>query len=273
MDISLAGWSLHRRFQNPQTPLRLLDYPALARREFDIDKVELNSPFFEYADPDRAETSDFRAGYLKELKRSSDDAGVRIVGIAVDSHGDLSSLNAAERRAALNNHRKWFDACAALGCAAFRANSGGTKAAQITTEHTRACSESFAQLADWAQAYAIDVLMENHWGVSADPDRMIAIVEAVNHERFGILADFRNFPPEVDLYSALARIAPHARFVHAKFLSFDDRGEDPHFDTARVMAAFKSAGYRGLFGIEFEGQGDDHEGVIQSRRLLERHAY
>ena len=44
MEISLAGWSINRRFRNQEEPLSLLDYPQLARDEFGINAIELNSP-------------------------------------------------------------------------------------------------------------------------------------------------------------------------------------------------------------------------------------
>ncbi|HOW69904.1 MAG TPA: sugar phosphate isomerase/epimerase family protein [Phycisphaerae bacterium] len=273
MDLSLAGWSLHRRFQNRERPLSLLDFPATAREEFKIDRVELNSPFFEYANRDAAVAGPFRRGYIRELRRRADQAGAKIVAIAVDGHGDLSDLDARQRAQALDRHRKWFDACHELGCPAFRANSGGPRTGEIGANHVGCCTESFAKLAEWAGEAGLTVLMENHWGLSADPDRLVAVIRNVASDSLGALADFRNFPPTLDLYTALAKIAPWTRYVHAKFLSFDGRGEDPDFDTARVMGIFRDAGYRGLFGIEFEGAGDDHDGVLRSRDLLERHAY
>jgi len=130
MQISLAGWSLHRRFQNKEQPLSLLDYFAVAREEFGIDKVELNSPFFAYADADNSAASPIKAKYLGELRRRAEDAGVRIVGIAVDGHGDLSDLDEPARRKAVGQHRKWYDACQELACPAFRANSGDPQRAR-----------------------------------------------------------------------------------------------------------------------------------------------
>jgi sugar phosphate isomerase/epimerase len=271
MRIALAGWSLHRRFGRPDNPLRLLDYPAGAREEFGIDKIELNSVFFEYEDPADL-TSPFREGFLADLRQRAQDAGVQFVNITVDRIGDLAALDDALRRQAVERHRRWFDVCIELGCPAFRANSGG-KDPVITDEHQARCTESFRRLADWAEESGITVLMENHGGLSGDPDRMIQIHKEVNSRSFGLLADFRNFPPPVDPHEALAKLAPHASFVHAKFLSFNAAGEDPDFDTARVMRSFRDAGYEGLFGIEFEGEIDDHEGVIKSRALLERYAY
>ena len=193
--------------------------------------------------------------------------------VAVDGHGDLCELDEAARLQAVEHHRKWFDVCHELACPAFRANSGGFGVQNFTNDHLSQCIRSFAQLAEWAADAGITILMENHGGLSADADRMVRVLEGVGSDAFRALADFRNFPPPADPYDSLARIAPHAAYVHAKFLNFDDCGEDPDFDTARVMDVFRQAGYRGTFGIEFEGAGDDHEGVIKSRLLLERYAY
>jgi len=272
MLIALAGWSLHRRYQRADRPLKLLDYPGVAREEFGIDRIELNSVFFEYEDPSDLARSPFRRGYLAELRRRAEDAGVRFVNITVDRIGDLASLDDSVRRQVVESHRRWFEACMELGCPAFRANSGG-KDPVITADHEVCCTGSFRRLADWAEESGVSLLMENHGGLSGDPDRMVRIWKGVHSRSFGLLADFRNFAPSVDPYEALAKIAPHAAFAHAKFMSFDATGEDPAFDTARVMKSFRVAGYRGMFGIEYEGSGDDHEGVVKSRALLERYAY
>ena len=196
---------------------------------------------------------------------------VKIVGIAVDGHGNLGSVDPAERKQAVENHRKWFGICQALGCPAFRANSGG-KGNQSTPEEIKASTESFAQLAKWAEAAGINVLMENHWGISVNPDTMVQIITAVNSKNFGALADFGNFPDEYRL-EGLRKIAPYTKFVHAKFLEFDADGEDRRINGKACMEIFKKVNYRGLFGIEFEGKSDDHEGVIKSKALIQKHSY
>lgn len=270
LQISLAGWSIHRRFLDKKSPLSLLDYPQVVKEEFDIDKAELNSPFFEYENPDDPATSNVKAGYLDDLRKRAEDVGVELVGVAVDDHGDLSSLNEWQRQKAVWNHRKWFDICRELGCSAFRANSGGWDD-HLTETHVEQCVKSFRKLAHWAEETGVKVMMENHWGLSANPEWMLHVIEQVNSEWFGALPDFGNFPPEVDKYKAFEMLAPHATFVHAKYTAFNKRGEDPKVDTPRLLKIFRHAGYDGLYGIEFEGQGDDHEGVIKSKALLEKH--
>ena len=137
-----------------------------------------------------------RVEKLDELAKRAEDAGVELVGITVDDHGDLSNLNEWERQKAVWNHRKWFDICRELGCSAFRANSGGWDD-HLTESHVEQCIKSFRRLAEWGEETGVKVMMENHWGLSANPEWMVRVIEAVNSEWFGALPDFGNFPPEV----------------------------------------------------------------------------
>lgn len=272
MQISLAGWSLNRRFRRQAEPLKLTDFPRVAVEEFGIDMVELNSPFFVYEEPASPATSGISAAYLGELKSAAEGAGCTILGIAVDGHGDLAATDPAERRQAVENHKKWFEVCSVLGARCFRANSGGRDRPD-DPEALRACTESFAELAELGREHNIVVLMENHWGISQSPENMVHVIEQVGSPFCRLLADFLNWPEQTDKYAALARIAPYSYATHAKFLSFNQQGESNEIDAGRVMQIFRQAGYANPFGIEFEGPGDDHDGVLKSKALLQRHAY
>src|SRR5690554_6728055 len=91
MKISLAGWSLVRRFRRAKDPLALLDFPRTAKEEFGIDAVELNNVFFASTDEE----------YLDRLVASADRHGVRMVGMAVDETEDLAALDDQARRRAV----------------------------------------------------------------------------------------------------------------------------------------------------------------------------
>ncbi|UCG33763.1 MAG: TIM barrel protein [Phycisphaerales bacterium] len=268
--IALAGWSLHRRFRRSVSPLTLLDFPQIAREEFGIAQIELNSPFFSYEASHDPAASPVAAGWLDGLRSAAEQAQVRIVGVAVDHHGDLASADEQTRRTAVAQHAKWIQVCEHLGSSYFRANSGAKGVGPVTDEHEAACATSFAELAERAAQYNVSVLMENHWGLSADPERMVRVLRSVDNDYCGALADFRNWPETVDPHQALSMIAPFARVVHAKFLTFNEHGNDPDFDTPRALDILQRVGFAGPYAIEFEGQLDDHEGVVRSERLLRR---
>src|SRR6187397_1880407 len=65
--ISLAEWSFHRALKAGK--MTNLDFPKVAKKEFDIDCVEYVNVFF----MDKANES----SYLKQLKQRCDDLGVK----------------------------------------------------------------------------------------------------------------------------------------------------------------------------------------------------
>src|SRR6185436_7696017 len=115
MKISLAGWSLNRRFRAQQNALTLLDFPRVARQEFDLHAIELNSPFFASRDK----------RYLTELDEAALGEGVDLLNIAVDGEGDLCDSDRAARERAIENNAVWLPVAAHLGCYAIRVNTGG----------------------------------------------------------------------------------------------------------------------------------------------------
>ncbi len=270
MEISLAGWSIHRRFFDGQ--VTLVDYPRVAAEEFGIRMIELNSPFFQYEDQDHPATSAVKASNVAEIKKVADDCGVRCLSIAVDGHGNLAALDESERKAAVDGHRKWFDICGELGCTSFRANSGGHGPEGTEDEQIKRCTQSFAELAELGAANNLVVTMENHGGISYDPDVIVRIMNEVDSPHCRVLADFLNWPPEDDKLENLRKVAPLAFATHAKFLSFDASGESPEIDAGQAVQILRDAGYSNPFGIEYEGETDDHEGVLKSKALLERYA-
>jgi hypothetical protein len=114
--------------------------------------------------------------------------------------------------------------------------------------------------------------MENHGGISADADTIVWIMTELRKthppEAFGTLPDFGNFPDDVDRYESLRKIMPFAKAVHAKVRDIDENLDHPKFDHARCIQIARAAGYDGYLGIEFEGPGDEVEGVRRAARKL-----
>ncbi len=258
MKLSLAGWSLHHQFMRKNRPLRLLDFPKVARRRFGIDALELNHPFFE----------DTSAAYLRELKKRARGEGVRFLNIAVDEPYDLCADGWQGRRA-VNAYGWWIPVAAELGCSAIRANSGGGDIKKFTPHHLRACAENFAELARRARPHGIRIVMENHWGLSSDPERMLKVRRLAGGV-FDFLPDFGNWPEGADKYAALQKVMPFAHAVHAKIKDIGADGSHPAFDLGRCVQIAKAAGYDGCLGIEYEGKGDEDTGVRRAVRELKK---
>ncbi|WP_422925336.1 sugar phosphate isomerase/epimerase family protein [Singulisphaera sp. PoT] len=259
--ISLAQWSLHNALFKKE--IDNLDFPKIAREKFEIDGVEFVNQFFKTKAHDSA--------YLKDLKTRAKDHGVTCVLIMIDGEGDLSSPSKAERDKAVENHKAWVDAAAALGCHSIRVNTGG----HYSPTDVGAVAEACSALTEYGDKNQINIICENHGGPSSDPDALLALMKAVNKPRFGTLPDFGNFPKDrrgkytIDIYDAIARMMPYAKGVSAKSYDFRE-GQEIALDYARIMKIVTDSGYNGFVGIEYEGSRlKEHEGIVATKKLLD----
>lgn len=260
--ISLAEWSLHRaasagEFDN-------LDFARTAREEFGIDAIEyVNGFFFEKA-------CDFT--YLRELKQRADDQGVRSLLIMIDREGQLANVDEKERRKSIEGHFKWIAAAKFLGCHSIRVNAGGGGTPE--EQMTRA-ADSLHRLAVMGDDYGIDVIVENHGGLSSNGAWLAETIRRADHPRAGTLPDFGNFRIRgdewYDRYQGVTELMPYAKAVSAKSHEFDDAGNETKTDYLRMMKIVLDAGYHGHVGIEWEGGGiSEPEGILKTKALLER---
>ncbi len=254
-DISLAAWSMHRMFFAKEIDqLGMVDFA----HELGIGALELVNTFFPSP----------QYGYLKQLRQRADDAGVRILLIMCDAEGSMAGPERDKRILAAKNHHKWIDVAAVLGCHAIRCNTGAQEGDADALDR---CAESFAALVEYADTAGIDVLIENHWGLSSDPSWLVPLIERVNHPRLGTLPDFGNFPENIDRYDAARRMMPYAKAVSAKCYDFDAAGNETKIDFGRMMRIVSDAGYGGYVGIEYEGERlPEREGILACKALLER---
>ncbi len=254
--ISVAAWSWHRLFFDGK--ITQLDQPRLAK-EAGATGLELVNTFFP--------SPQYR--YLQDLMKAADNEGIEILLIMCDGEGDMSSPNFKERRQAVINHRKWLDIAAVLGCHSIRVNSGQKNVSP--EEDMKAAGDSMWELCEYARQYGINVLIENHWQRTEDPQWLADLMELVGADNFGTLPDFGNFPKEVNKYKAIETLMPYAKAVSAKCYDFGPDGNETTIDYERMMKIVFDAGYHGYVGVEYEGSRlSEKEGTEASAKLLKR---
>ncbi len=254
--ISLAAWSLHKAFFAKEIDqLGMVDTCG----ELGIGGFELVNTFF--PSPQYA--------YLRHLRKRAEDQGVSLLLIMCDLEGDLAHVEREKRLGAARSHRKWVDIAAVLGCHAIRVNIRGDESDPAAMRDRAA--EGLRPLLEYADGAGVDVVIENHGGLSSDAAWLVSLIELVNDPRLGTLPDFGNFPPEADKYNSVATLMPRAKAVSAKCYDFGPDGEETRIDFARMLSIVKDAGYRGYVGIEYEGERlPEREGIVAAKALLER---
>ncbi|MFY7953917.1 MAG: sugar phosphate isomerase/epimerase family protein [Armatimonadaceae bacterium] len=260
--ISLAQWSLHKAFFGKQ--LDPLDFAKVARTEYGVDGLEYVNQFFK----DKATDKNF----LAELKKRASDHGLKNVLIMIDGEGQLGHPEESKRIEAVNNHHKWVDAAKYLGCHSIRVNAYSTG---TWDEQRDRAADGLARLTEYGNKQRINIIVENHGGLSSNGKWLSEVMRKVGQKRCGTLPDFGNFRvapnEEYDRYQGVAEMMPFAKGVSAKTNDFNEQGDEIHTDYVRMMKIVKDAGYNGFVGIEYEGSKlSEPEGIKATKRLLER---
>ncbi len=261
-EISLAQWSLHKTLFDGK--LDNLGFPAFAKEKCQINAVEYVNQFF----MDKAEDKK----YLAELNQRCSDAGVKSVLIMVDREGKLGDPDDSMRTQAVENHHKWVTAAKTLGCHSIRVNASSSGDYQ---EQVKLAADGLRRLSEFAAPHKINVIVENHGGLSSNGQWLAQVIRDVNLDNCGTLPDFGNFniskQLSYDPYIGVASMLPFAKAVSAKSKNFDDEGNETGIDFVKMMTLVKDSGYRGHVGVEFEGKNiSELDGIAKTRDLLIR---
>lgn len=288
--IAVSQFSFASQFWTKQ--LDPLDFSAKAK-ELGITGLDYCSMFF----ADKAKNMEF----LNELKKRSADNGSYNLRIMVDLLGEPGSLGNLDEKLRLKqveSHYQWMDAAAVLGCPMIRVNVEGEG---NPADVTKAAVDSLGRLIEYGGKQQIDVIVENHVGISCNGAWLAGVMKEVNNHHCGTLADFGNFcvkrtKPETndiagymkttcleeyDRYKGITELMPYAKGVHAKTHFFDADGNDKETDFNRMFKIIRQSGFNGWVSIEYEGglfkmynkdsnYLDDYAGTTATKNLVEK---
>jgi L-ribulose-5-phosphate 3-epimerase len=201
------------------------------------------------------------------MNKRAKDAGVYQYLIMVDGEGRIGDPDAAKRQASVENHHRWVEAAKTLGCAHIRVNAASDGSFE---EQQKLAADGLRRLCEFADPHGINIIVENHGGLSSNGQWLAGVMKIVDHPRCGTLPDFGNFG-DYDRYQGVTELMPFAKAVSAKSHDFDEQGNERDKDYRRLMQIVLDAGYRSWVGIEYEGRTlPEFEGIAATKRLLER---
>lgn len=255
-EISLAEWSLHRTIRKNE--MTNLDFPKVSKEKFGITALEYVNQFFKNKAQDQK--------YLTELKTRCDDLGVKSVLIMIDGEGHLGEADEAKRQQVIDNHKKWVEAAKFLGCHSIRVNAHGV--GKTDEEKAANTTKGLRGLSEFGKAHGINVIVENHGGLSSNGKWLAGVLKNVGLDNCGSLPDFGNFG-RYDRYLGIEELMPFAKGVSAKSHDFDAEGNETKTDYLKALKLVLDAGYRGYVGVEYEGKNlGEEDGIIATKKLL-----
>jgi sugar phosphate isomerase/epimerase len=258
--ISISTWTFHNyfkatreaEFKLPGEMLKLLDFPKMIASKYKVRNMEICAPHFDTTE----------VGYLQELKARLKESGSKVVNMPVDieelwQKGGLSDPDKKVRDNAIKGARKWIDVAVAIECGCVRCDPG-----KMDPKNLSPTIDSYKQLSDYGKSKGVHVIIENHGGLGSEhPEELVALFKGVGGDHVGALPDFFNFPNETVRMKGLEQLFPYARVVcHAKGMKFDSTGKEMEYDFPKCIEISKKAGFKGIYSIEFEGEGDPYAG-------------
>lgn len=205
--------------------------------EMGLDGVELTAYYF----PSTAKE------YLHHLKRYCFSKGLHIAGTAVGSN--FCQADEAARREQVQMTKEWIDHSVTLGAPCIRVFAGPVPEGHREEEAFQWAVACLGECAEYGASRGVVVALENHGGITATADQVEKLVQAVNHEWFGVNLDFGNYrtPP-----AEYEQTAPHAVTCHAKTHYRNPAGQKKEVDYAQVVKIMRRVGYKGYLNIEYE---------------------
>lgn len=278
--LSLAQWSFHKAIREEKT-MPVLDFAKKAK-EMGFDGVEYVSQLYKLEEGNEKASLD---SLIVQLKKVSDENDIQNVLIMIDHEGDLSVSDKTARDEAIRRHSMWIDAAAALGCSSVRVNLFGGDAEKDPAVWHANSVDGMGRLAKYAATKNINVIVENHGGLSSDAAKVVEVMKAINLPNCGTLPDFGNFcvkrdsgerwggecTEQYDIYKGTEELMAYAKGVSAKTFDFDSLGNETKIDYVKMMDIIKKSGFKGFIGVEYEGDNlSEEEGIIATKKLVEK---
>lgn len=242
LKLSLAAYSFNKQLgrgqkQGTMTLLDFIDYCAA----MNLPATELTSYYF--PEPVTPE-------YLMEVKARTFHLGLDISGTAIGN--DFCLPPGEDRQRQLQMCHDWIDHAAAMGAPVIRIFAGKVPKGGTEEEALDRCVEGINESLKYAESKGVVLALENHGGITATPEQLLAIVERVDSSPFfGVNFDSGNFRTE-DPYGDLEKIAPYAVNAQVKVAIAGPDGKKTRTDFDRVIKILKDAGYRGYVALEYE---------------------
>jgi sugar phosphate isomerase/epimerase len=247
--LSLAAYSYNRYLD-----LRGKKEPSMKLEAFIDEAARLKLPAVELTAYYFPETTD---AYLKDIKKRCDDLGLAVSGTAVGN--DFCWPDDKRRTEQLDMVKAWTARTALLGGKTMRIFAGSVKKGDTEAQAVQRAIPLIQKACDHAADHKVYMALENHGGITATADQLLALVKPIKSDWFGVNLDTGNFRTS-DPYGDLAKIAPYAVNVQVKTEIFPDNKRE-EADLPRLVKILRDAVYQGYVALEYEAKEDPKTAV------------
>lgn len=249
MKLSCAAYSFRDQLTGKKEPAWTLDNFIEFCAKNGLEGTELTGYYF---------PKEITPEYLAHVKHKTFLLGLDVSGTAIAN--DFCLPPGEKRDVQIAHVKQWIDYSEAFGAPCIRIFSGNTPKGHTEEEARRWCIEGIEECCQYAAKKGVFLALENHGGLSATAEGLLAIVREVRSPWFGVNLDTGNFN-SADPYAELAQVAPYAVTVQVKTEIKPKGSEKQPADLARLVKILRDANYRGYVVLEYEAAEDANTAV------------
>ncbi|HXJ41210.1 MAG TPA: TIM barrel protein [Bryobacteraceae bacterium] len=245
--IAVLSWSFRDAFGKtraknggwvPDKDLDIFDYPEMIADRYHVHNVEVQTMYLEQD-----------ATFVREFRNRLQRAKSKLVSIAAEPGTEviqgIGSPDEKARENALAVYRKWIDYTADIGCPILMINQGNLY------DDLNPLIDSGKKLSEYGRGKKVAVTVEPRGNSGRQPELLERVIQASG---MGATPDMGNFADDarergLRLLVPLAVGTLHTRYAPARF------------DFTKIMGITRELGYKGLYTIEANFNGNPYDQV------------
>ncbi|OWK43253.1 sugar phosphate isomerase/epimerase family protein [Fimbriiglobus ruber] len=256
LKLSLAAYSFRQALDLKKPTMTMFEFIDLAA-ELPLDAVELTSYYFAETTPE----------YLDKLKAHATKKKLAISGVPVGNNFCLR--DEAKRRVEIDKVKAWTERAARLGAQTVRIFAGNLEKGDTLEQAQGRVVAAVNDCCEVAVKHGILLALENHGGITATPEQLLALVKPVNSPALGVNIDTGNFRTP-DPYADVAKIAPYGVVSQVKTEVNPTGKKTEEADLGRMIKILKDANFHGYVALEYEAKEDAKTAVPRYVRELRK---
>lgn len=256
LKLSVAAYGFRDVLDLKKPKITLFDFIDMAA-DWPVEAVELTSYYF-------AETTD---AYLDKLRAAATKRKLAISGVPVGNNFCLR--DDAKRNAEIVKLKEWTVRAAKLGAKTVRIFAGNLEKGDTLESAQKRVVAAMNECCEVAAKHGILLALENHGGITATPEQLLALVKPVSSPALGVNIDTGNFKTP-DPYADVAKIAPYGVVCQVKTEVTPAGKKTEEADLGRFVTILKDANYHGYVVLEYEAKEDPKVAVPRALKELKK---
>ncbi len=242
LKLSLAAYSFRLKLDLKKPTMTLFEFIDLAA-DLPLDGVELTSYYW----------AEQTAEYAKKLAAHAAKKKRAVSGVPIRSIFTMKDDTARAKE--VEQVKDWIKLAGEVGAKTVRIFAGNLEKDEKLEDAQKRVVASVEACLPAAEKAGVVLALENHGGITATPDQLLALVKPIKSQWLGVNIDTGNFKTP-DPYEDVAKIAHYGVVCQVKTEVFPGGKEPVEADLGKMVKILKDANFHGYVALEYEAKAD-----------------